>query len=129
MLTKTIVQHEDVFQEDYLRFVARHCKAKALLLPRLEQVQGELATSVNHGRWIVDCPDCNGAQIASRMGLFFCVDCGNVANRGCWYAVRFPTEQTVIDAVLLTRPPKNRNWQPGETLEQLRAENSLRGLP
>lgn len=85
----------------------------------------EIAVSVyaNHGRWVVECPDCSGAQMASPDDpRFMCTICANVAVEGMWRPVTWPTEAVAIDDVLSARPLLNRNWIPGETLDDLAAE-------
>lgn len=85
---------------------------------------------VSHGRWVVDCPHgCGSAQYASHSDLrFFCADCGNQGT-GEWVTVEWPADRDGIEAELLLRPdPATRNWRPGETVEQLAAENVERGL-
>lgn len=85
---------------------------------------------VNHGRWIVMCPDCPGAQLAS-MGdaRFMCTYCGNVANGGAWRPVLVPAQRAQIETVVESRPDlKTQNWA-GEALADLVAENVDLGLP
>lgn len=86
----------------------------------------ELAIHVyaNQGRWIAECPDCRGAQIASATDYrFMCTVCANVAVEGLWRPVIWPEEHAEIDAVLADRPQVNQNWLPGETVADLEAEN------
>jgi len=88
----------------------------------------EIAISVyaNHGRWVVECPDCRGAQMASAEDRrFMCHECANVAVEGLWRAVVWPEDHAEIDAALSGRPMVNRNWFPGETLDELRAEEPV----
>lgn len=88
-----------------------------------------LLAYVNHGRWVVDCP-CGSAQLASRSDRrFFCVDCRNAWALGKWVGVAWPAQAGDIEGLLLQRPfPKNRNWNPGEDLMTLVAENVAAGL-
>lgn len=44
------------------------------------------------------------------------------------YKVIFPTERKEIEAILRRRPIVGMGWKPGETLDDLRAENVQRGL-
>jgi hypothetical protein len=87
---------------------------------------------VNHGRWVAQC-ECMSAQLVSPADpRFFCVECFNVAVDGRWRAVTFPAGSEVeeIEAVLELRPERKRqNWEPGETVERLVAENLEHGLP
>lgn len=83
----------------------------------------------NHGRWIVVCPDCSGAQYACPDDpRFMCNNCANVVIAGLWRRVIWPKEREMIDTLLRRRPEKNRNWSPGETLADLRRENKANGV-
>lgn len=92
---------------------------------------GIVAARINAGRWIADCPlpGCNEA-VHTAVGLpFFCPNCLNAANGYHAYQVRFPDETSLIEHILSERPlPTTRNWQPGETIEQLINENWQHGL-
>lgn len=84
----------------------------------------------NSGRWVIDCPDCNSAQMACRTDQrFMCVECANLAVDGLWRPVTWPDEVATIEAVLEVRPTPNQNWDPAEPVEALAAENQERGLP
>lgn len=78
----------------------------------------------NHGRWIVECPVCHGAQLAVRDDpRFMCVSCGNVSVGGKWRPVIWPKDHHKIEALLDGRPMAHtRNWNPGETLQSLLRE-------
>jgi len=100
-------------------------------IPTTEQVAASSNVQVraNHGRWIVDCPFCPSAQVASFDDRrFFCTDCGNKTVDGKWLEIEWPSEAEQIDAVLGTRPPENANWQVGESIAQLHVENADHGL-
>lgn len=87
-----------------------------------------VAVSVNHGRWVVDCPDCAGAQLACRTDhRFMCNECGNVVIGGLWRTVDWPADSLQIEKALLVRPLANQNWVPGETVDDLLAENTAVG--
>lgn len=80
----------------------------------------------NHGRWIVECPVCHDAQLASRDDhRFMCVGCGNASIGGVWRPVVWPKNHAAIEALLDERPRHLANALPGETLEQIRKENKL----
>jgi hypothetical protein len=80
--------------------------------------------SVNHGRWVVDCPDCAGAQLACRTDhRFMCNVWGNVVFGGLSRGVDGPADADRIEALLLQRRPANQNWVPGETVDDLLGEN------
>ncbi len=85
---------------------------------------------INHGRWIVRCPFCASAQLASKTDKrFFCIECLNEAVGRRWVRVTWPAEAEAIEATLLVRPDeRNRNWRPGETAADLARENIERGV-
>ena len=88
----------------------------------------EVKARVDHGRWLADCPLCNGAELVSPGKPFRCQSkpCVAVAH------VTWPTSATQarIEALLALRPdPATRNWRPRETLKALAAENAAHGLP
>lgn len=91
--------------------------------------QGAVQAEINHGRWIVKCPSCPGALDAEPGVPFFCPDCGNGANGGKSYSVIFPENRGAIEEILLKRPKaENQNWEPGETVAFLLAENAMGGI-
>jgi hypothetical protein len=80
----------------------------------------------NWGRWVVDCPRCPSAlSLAPQSPVFQCADCGTRAE------VEWPSQEMVygIERLLLMRPDVTKqNWQPGETLIDLVAENGAHGI-
>lgn len=88
-----------------------------------------LVVYLNHGRWVVECPDCHGAQLACWTDRrFLCNECGNIAVTGLWRAIAWPADREAIEAVLALRPEVNQNWLPGETVAALKAESAAHGL-
>jgi hypothetical protein len=84
---------------------------------------------VNHGRWVADCPFCDGGELVTPEDpRFFCLSCGHLGTtaEGGWLAVGFPSTeaQAAIDQELALRPEPNRNWLPWEPVEKLVAENA-----
>lgn len=92
-----------------------------------------LKARLNRNRWIVDCPDCQGADFVwtdDREPKQMCGSCFNVAVGHKWRRVELPTNRAQIEAVLKARPiPQNRNWQFGEKLTAMKKENREHGLP
>jgi ribosomal protein L37AE/L43A len=135
-----IVQHQDLQPEPYLTMVQRMYMGMGfgpLSEPTEANTSGTVAARINHGRWIVDCPGCNSALVVDLSELvFMCVECGNAANDGKWFAVIVPKNRKAIEAELLKRPwngrnpaeAVNRNWEPGETLATLKQENTDHGI-
>lgn len=89
-----------------------------------------LEARANHGRWIVECPDCNDAQFACPDDRrFMCGNCANAVVGGFWRPVVWPKDRAKVEELLMARPdPTTRNWLPHETVAQLKAENKERGL-
>ena len=85
---------------------------------------------VNHGRWLIPCPWCFSAAMASRDDhRFYCVECRNVGVGGKWVPVKWPESKDEIEALLVMRhDPRTRNWAPPETVADLLAENESRGV-
>lgn len=98
---------------------------------------------INPRRWIVrwvarcelvyDDPDdpCRNAEIVDPdQPRFFCTWCGNRAAAGLYRWVRFPLDREDGEAVLLARPqPRTRNWERGQTVDELVAENDANDDP
>lgn len=83
---------------------------------------------VNHGRWIARC-ECGGAEdVDPADPVFYCLSCGNALVNGELLFVEFPKDLGFVEAELLKREMENRNWLPGETIVDLRAENEAHGV-
>ena len=89
----------------------------------------------NWGRWVADCPNtkCNNAEeVAGRTFVCGCQSsdaCGHGEPCRTISKILWPEDVETINHVLSVRPvPSNRNWTPGETLEDLRKENVENGL-
>jgi hypothetical protein len=107
----------------------RHTKIP-ILTQQMAPAPLKVVARVNHGRWIVDCPFCTGAQLASPTDRrFLCADCGNVNIDGKWITVTWPSDAETIEATLAVRPRENRNWRPDESIADLRRENVEHDLP
>lgn len=95
--------------------------------PRTNRVDPAMSVrpTVNHGRWVVECPSCHSAQLASREDRrFFCVSCNNAFFEGRFLRVEWPRAADDIETELLRRMDvRTRNWEWDETLDQLRDEH------
>lgn len=81
---------------------------------------------VNHSRWVADCPTdgCGGAVTLLRMAPFLCGNCLNVEIGHRYRPVVWPLEEAAIEDALFGRLlPEHVNWRPGETVDELLAEN------
>ena len=92
---------------------------------------------ISEGRWVAECPsgsDKGALCVDHADPRFMCTRCWNVDAGGLWLPVEFPPDRVAIERVLVQRPARDgwtathRNWLVGETLEDLREENRLRGL-
>lgn len=92
-----------------------------------ETAGGPVAVYANHGRWVVDCPDCNAAQLTHPSDpRFLCNVCGNVGNGRRFRPVIWPRGHEKLGELLDARADVElQNWLPGETVGDLRAENAL----
>lgn len=81
----------------------------------------------NWGRWIVDCGSqfCTSAlQLVPGTPIMRCWDCGWVTEQIVW-----PDAADMIETILMMRPLEwTRNWEPGETVADLIAENLQHGI-
>ena len=134
-----IVQHRHLQPEPYLMTVRRSYMRMGFGLlpePTPATITGRVQARVNHGRWLVDCPGCNSALVIDLdEPVYMCVECGNSANGGAWLQVTLPRNRRAIEAELLKRPfgrnpadAPTRNWEPGETVADLRHENAEHGI-
>ncbi len=84
----------------------------------LKQTTRKAYAYVNGGRWVADCPVCNGGIACwTENPDGACLDCGNV------FKIGFPDDIEQVEAALEKRPTPRQNWLPGETIDMLNAEN------
>ena len=94
----------------------------------------------NHGRWVVRCPlmdpkvggPCGGArQVQPGDQAFFCPSCENKQANGKPVRTVWPPEELRqgVERALSLRPlEENRNWVPGESVDDLARENRMHGV-
>lgn len=84
------------------------------------------AAVANWGRWVVECPRCPGAlKVTPGTPVVECWTCG-LSTEVVWPSVEL---QQGIERLLSLRPnPATRNWNPGESLHDLLAENLAHGI-
>lgn len=113
-------------------FTASMLRVRRQPMPR-ETAEGPvLQAEINHGRYLVRCPSCAGAELVDLEDpRFFCLSCMMVQCGGKWLPVKLPSaaHRAKLEAELMKRTrQENRNWLPGETLKQLRGENAAHGI-
>jgi hypothetical protein len=86
---------------------------------------------IQQGALVVSCPECAGTKDEELHPvwldgphLMFCAVCGNCATGGQWRLVALPEHLAEIAALLSVRPPQARNCLPGQTVDDLVAENA-----
>lgn len=91
--------------------------------PRAASLERTVAARINHGRWLWDCAHCSAAQVCTPADpRAFCVSCFNRGDG--WWPVEFPEDKAAIEELLVRRPDASqRNWRPGESIEDLQLEN------
>lgn len=80
-------------------------------------------SELNHGRWIVNCPKCPMAFL-EHLTPDYCTNCGTKIK------VIAPSEKErlAVQHAVHLRPVENQNWVPGETIDNLTAENIAYGV-
>ena len=93
-------------------------------LPSGEAAEPILKAEVNHGRWIVRCPFCAGAEAADPdYPRFYCLTCFNEPIKNRFLPVQWPVDRDGIEAELVRRSREgNQSWLPHETLSDLARE-------
>ena len=90
-------------------------------------VNSAVKAEINHGRWMARCI-CGGAEeVDWQDPVFYCLSCGNMDYGGSFISAKFPADREIIETILLKRNMENRNWLPGETAKDLKAENEKHG--
>lgn len=92
----------------------------------IHQTKTRVAARVYNGMWIADCLICCSALWVDRFKpAFDCWECGSRSE------IAWPDHDFVmgVERLLLMRPLRySRNWQPGETLADLMAQNAEHGV-
>jgi hypothetical protein len=86
--------------------------------PQGYRYEGGVDARINAGRWIADCRCNAGLPAWPSHDRVACPECG------AEFLVRFPPNWEGIEAaLLLRRKVEERNWRPGETLDDLERAN------
>jgi hypothetical protein len=92
-------------------------------------IPGLAYAEANWGRWISRCPTAlctNAVQITRRQQRF---ECAGLGSCGWTSPIVWPDDPEMVEAILGLRPDvSTRNWQLGESLNDLVAENGQHGL-
>ena len=132
----------DLTFDDYVKKALNKIRVKNMHIPPIKEVKvgklKPLKARINHGRWIVDCPICNSAEyVFEGKHLLLCQNCMNDGT-DLFREVTLPANIDKIEAILNKRQAKeyiagrpnypNRNWEPGQTLDDLEKENKENGV-
>lgn len=80
---------------------------------RIAGVEGrQVYARIDWGRWLADCPFCNGSELVSKKErLFFCFSCEMEGNGGQAVEVLFPEGVDKIEASLAGERVSYQNWR------------------
>lgn len=101
-------------------------------LSEADPTAAPLVAVVNHGVWIAPCPCRSPGEPAPGLVVWlslpwgWCLRCRNRETGGLWRPVTVPLacDVAAIEAALSVRPSvANCNWEPGETVADLLAQN------
>jgi len=83
-----------------------------------------IAAQIRGNAWVIQCECGAGNATDPQWQIACCFACGAVHRQ-----VVFPKDAAAIEKVLLERPKvQNRHWMPGETVDDLIAENVAHGV-
>jgi hypothetical protein len=98
--------------------------------PAWEQSKGEVPAMVSMGKWTVRCPGktCFGEILINEgESLHFCVACMNIENDFLPQQIVFPNVKQ-LNELLAARPDyRSRNFEPGETTQDIINQNRMMG--
>lgn len=117
----------------YRRFVHEHANRLWKGVKLYWQIRGEpVYAKIVRNQWVADCGECQGSIIIEPGQPFMCIECLNTSNGHYARPILWPDDRSrlQIESILLGRYQYiNRNWEPGETIEMLIAENIEHGQP
>ena len=76
----------------------------------------------NRGRWIAECECRSASQVQPEQKRWRCLECG------AGYTLLWPSRRVEIENLLRPRRIVNQNWNIGEPIDHLLAENIEHGL-
>lgn len=80
------------------------------------------APYISLGQWVMNCACNNAPSVSKEWNLACCFECGAI-----YRDLECPVDREQIEAVLLKRVRRARNWAPPETLADLIAQNIANG--
>lgn len=141
-----ITKGEKSFRDWVMKTAAERFRKNMIRYPFTGKIaeRKTVKARVDFGRWVADCPDCNGCEYVDPDDpFFFCLSCGNVTIEGYARLVIFPKDITGIEKELMNRPVNDliganevdralkaksifpglsRSWNPGETVADLKKQ-------
>lgn len=118
------------WEEWSTRFILRHMLRHGIQAKGISDAPA-MGAIIRQGKWLVLCenPKCTGAEKVWEEGLIMCCSCLNGHAGHQFLKTSFPPERTAIEAMLEFRVVDARNWEPPETVEDLRTQNIEHGDP
>lgn len=108
--------------EDYLAWATKQYGDNHENAPMHDSTVPKVAR-IDWGRWLIDC-DCGTSLIVNPDWPYApCPECGTVHR-----VIVFPENREAIEAAINQRAQKAQFWSPGETVDELQAENRAHGI-
>jgi hypothetical protein len=110
-----------------LRWWLEEMAARSRILVDPDVPADPVQARIECGRWLASCPACGGyIDVDPAEPVWLCVTCGGMKLRSGVSQVLFPENREEIENILLERARiVDRNWLPGETAADLRAQNLI----
>jgi hypothetical protein len=118
------VRNTEAYRRRHAAAIAKK-RASGQRIAVVESTEAVVAR-VDHGRWIADCPCGAGNAVDVDAKIALCFGCGTVHLN-----VTLPdaTSLRAIERALVARAHvKTRNWNPDETVDDLKRENLAHGV-
>lgn len=92
--------------------------------PRPHMHAGALSMTIRAGKWKAVCPECLAGVVTGRQWTEArCFGCGAV-----FASVDWPEQIAEVERLILKRPLRHQHWDPGETLDDIRADSAKIGI-
>lgn len=117
-----MVKSPSDYEAAQIKFIEKRQEAGARYT--IHTVDTQMLARVDHNSWIIDCECGAGNAVDPTWPAAHCFGCGAVHRNITWPVNRERLEEILLLRVDVTK----RNWQPGETEEDLLRENSELGV-
>ena len=125
IITGNIFNNQVSEWEEYrLKTVVKMMVSNGIKTQAYDEKSPPMQAYINHGRWLVKC-ECGGAEKVWEEGWIMCCSCFNEKHGNKYRKTKFPKNRRQIEELLILRPMRNRNWMLGESIKQLKLENTM----